>query len=391
MPLLGLKGSGRKGSEAAVELPPPCLPEDTACASPKKNSNPKGRQSELQAAAPPPGAVFGVPFHPNCTELPVVVRKCVDYLDSDEHLVEEGIFRLSASQEAVNSLRARFDAGEDVDLTGQETAVVANTLKLFLRELPVPLMTHEYYECFLMAYSSRTEDKQRAQALRHVLGLMPPANRTVLTAFIAFLTRVAAHSERNKMTPSNLGIVFGPALLAPAVEGDIQSMAADNVVTTATVQLMIAEYAAIFGEAEKPMALDGAVPLEQQGQQAKEAQQQDVPPQETPQPDEHRPAGDLPNLVGSQEAAVARFESAHQTKEDKMAARLSSSHKYAAPTAVQAMSQRLQQTGITDITEAALMEPAELDTKLATFPIGLRNSLRDEISRLRLGLGVNSG
>ncbi len=45
---------------------------------------------------------------------------------------------------------------------------------------------------------------------------LPPANYTVLSWLMQHLSRVAENSEVNKMTMSNLGVVFSPCLdMAP--------------------------------------------------------------------------------------------------------------------------------------------------------------------------------
>jgi hypothetical protein len=47
---------------------------------------------------------------------------------------------------------------------------------------------------------------------------LPSINKTVVKYLLSFLSEVASHSAENKMTSSNLSIVFGPNLLRPQVE-----------------------------------------------------------------------------------------------------------------------------------------------------------------------------
>ena len=52
-----------------------------------------------------------------------------------------------------------------------------------------------------------------------VLALLPRINILVMKLLLSILQRIAQKSEKNKMTPSNLAIVFAPSLLrAPAVK-----------------------------------------------------------------------------------------------------------------------------------------------------------------------------
>jgi len=52
-----------------------------------------------------------------------------------------------------------------------------------------------------------------------VLALLPRINILVMKLLLSILQRIAQKSEKNKMTPSNLAIVFAPSLLrAPPVK-----------------------------------------------------------------------------------------------------------------------------------------------------------------------------
>ena len=55
-------------------------------------------------------AVFGVPLDTETTQVPPVLVKCVEYLDTTG-LEFEGIFRKSASVATMNEYKAKFDKG----------------------------------------------------------------------------------------------------------------------------------------------------------------------------------------------------------------------------------------------------------------------------------------
>ena len=49
-------------------------------------------------------------------------------------------------------MQTQFDKGDDVDFSGcKDPHVVSNVLKLYLRELPNPLLTAESYQKFIDA------------------------------------------------------------------------------------------------------------------------------------------------------------------------------------------------------------------------------------------------
>lgn len=60
----------------------------------------------------------------------------------------------------------------------------------------------------------------------------------------AFAHRVIAHSDKNRMTPHNLGIVFGPTLFRP--EQETSDPAAHALYPGQLVQLMLTNFTSLF-------------------------------------------------------------------------------------------------------------------------------------------------
>ena len=86
--------------------------------------------------------------------LPAVVYRCLEYLEARDAASEEGIFRMSGSNVVIKGLRARFNAEGDIDLLAADEQyldvhAVASLLKLYLRELPHPILTRELHLRFL--------------------------------------------------------------------------------------------------------------------------------------------------------------------------------------------------------------------------------------------------
>lgn len=65
----------------------------------------------------------------------------------------EGIFRVPGSTKEVQEMRNLMDQGKFVDFSDLQIVKtshsIAALLKAFLRELPEPLFTTEYYDCFI--------------------------------------------------------------------------------------------------------------------------------------------------------------------------------------------------------------------------------------------------
>ncbi|KAL5345226.1 Rho GTPase activating protein [Pseudogymnoascus australis] len=173
-------------------------------------------------------AVFGAPLaeavkysHPADVnvELPAVVYRCVEYLDNKNASSEEGIFRLSGSNVVIKALRERFNTEGDVNLITDEQYydihAVASLLKLYLRELPTTILTRELHLDFL-SVTEIHDVNDKVAALNGLVHKLPKANNTLLRYLSAFLINIINHSDVNKMTVRNVGIVFSPTLNIPA-------------------------------------------------------------------------------------------------------------------------------------------------------------------------------
>ena len=94
------------------------------------------------------------------TYLPAVVYRCLEYLRSKDAASEEGIFRLSGSNVVIRNLRTRFNNEGDVRLLDEDQYydihAVASLLKLYLRELPVSILTRELHLDFLRVLGMST-------------------------------------------------------------------------------------------------------------------------------------------------------------------------------------------------------------------------------------------
>uniref|UniRef100_A0A3Q3WP48 Uncharacterized protein n=1 Tax=Mola mola TaxID=94237 RepID=A0A3Q3WP48_MOLML len=72
--------------------------------------------------------------------VPILVQKCVEFI-KEHGLDEEGIFRLPGQDNAVKQFRDAFDAGERPSFPSDtDVHTVASLLKLYLRELPEPVV-----------------------------------------------------------------------------------------------------------------------------------------------------------------------------------------------------------------------------------------------------------
>mmetsp|Transcript_38448 Transcript_38448/g.60921 ORF Transcript_38448/g.60921 Transcript_38448/m.60921 type:complete len:559 (-) Transcript_38448:222-1898(-) len=153
--------------------------------------------------------------------IPFVVDQCVTYIRRNA-MTLHGVFRVSPNQQELSKLKALYKSPLDVvDLEKKvkDPHVVAGLLKLFLSSLPEPLFPHTLYEPLIKAFGDLF-DQENPQPLidefRILLRLIPNAHAPLVRFLFEFLEELQQQSEKNMMTPSNLGIVFGPNLIKPA-------------------------------------------------------------------------------------------------------------------------------------------------------------------------------
>ncbi|XP_033016570.1 rho GTPase-activating protein 24 isoform X3 [Lacerta agilis] len=177
---------------------------------------------------------------------PMLVEQCVDFIRL-RGLKEEGLFRLPGQANLVKELQDAFDCGEK-PLFDRNTDVhtVASLLKLYLRELPEPVIPYAKYEDFLSCAKllSKEEETGLNELVKQVKSL-PPVNFNLLKYICRFLDEVQSYSGVNKMSVQNLATVFGPNILRPKVEDPLTIMEG-TVVVQQLMSMMISEHELLF-------------------------------------------------------------------------------------------------------------------------------------------------
>ncbi|NXK68978.1 RHG25 protein, partial [Sylvietta virens] len=152
-------------------------------------------------------------------QVPILVQKCTEFIR--EHGVgEEGIFRLPGQDNLVRQLRDAFDAGERPSFhRDTDVHTVASLFKLYLRELPEPVVPWLQYEDFLLCGQALEADETKGhQELLKQLSLLPRDNYNLLSYICRFLYEIQLNSSINKMSVDNLATVFGVNLIRPRIE-----------------------------------------------------------------------------------------------------------------------------------------------------------------------------
>lgn len=224
------------------------------------------------------------------------IRRFIYEIDS-RGLTSRGIYRVSSIKSKVDRLCNYFDQNLSnlIDLSSFHPNIIANALKMYLRQLPEPLLTHELYNDFIEIAKkypntqnpSNNTNKENKNSknnhqssttarsnymkhrrpytlaataisisidpdynpmliveLREVIDSLPAINRQLIAIIMRHLKRVADMSAENQMSATNLSIIFGPTLLNAQ---DNKSLAiVDNIHQARVVELMITWAEQIF-------------------------------------------------------------------------------------------------------------------------------------------------
>ncbi|NXF27195.1 RHG27 protein, partial [Rhodinocichla rosea] len=129
----------------------------------------------------------------------------------------------------------------------EDIHVVTGALKLFLRELPEPLVPFSHFDNTSQCPPALAEIQDlslRGHCIRDLVLSLPPAHHDTMKVLFRHLCRVVEHKEENRMSVQSVAIVFGPTLLRPASEEG--NMAMHMVFQNQVVEHILNHYGYIF-------------------------------------------------------------------------------------------------------------------------------------------------
>ncbi|CAI5764972.1 GEM-interacting protein isoform X1 [Podarcis lilfordi] len=197
-------------------------------------------------------------------EVPFIVAKCTLEIER-RALGVQGIYRISGAKSRVERLCQAFESGwRLVELSDHSPHDITGVLKHFLKELSSPVLPYELYDDFMalsrsvqrMEYRTGADAKTLADPIKSTKDLLRkllPTNYNTLRHLIAHLYRVAERYEDNKMSPNNLGIIFGPTLIHPPLSNEVSmSCLVDSGYQSQLIEFLILNYERIFGMDDLP-------------------------------------------------------------------------------------------------------------------------------------------
>uniref|UniRef100_A0A8C7M1V3 Beta-chimaerin n=1 Tax=Oncorhynchus mykiss TaxID=8022 RepID=A0A8C7M1V3_ONCMY len=160
------------------------------------------------------------------TTRPMVVDMCIKEIEL-RGLQSEGLYRVSGFSEHIEDVRLAFDRdGEKADISANvynDINIIAGALKLYLRDLPIPVITFHVYSKFIQAAKIPNPDT-RLEAIHEGLLQLPPAHYETLRYLMMHLKKVTMFEKDNFMNSENLGIVFGPTLMQPPEQNALATL-----------------------------------------------------------------------------------------------------------------------------------------------------------------------
>ncbi|XP_071980526.1 oligophrenin-1 isoform X2 [Engystomops pustulosus] len=144
------------------------------------------------------------------------VRKCINAVEATG-ISSEGIYRTVGSNIQVQKLlNAFFDVkcpgNVDLQTSDWDIKTITSALKFYLRNLSEPVMTYKLHRELVSAAKSENLD-YRLGAIHCLVYRLPDNHREMLELIVRHLSRVCEHSKENLMSPSNMGVIFGPTLM----------------------------------------------------------------------------------------------------------------------------------------------------------------------------------
>uniref|UniRef100_A0A8C1WJ09 Rho GTPase activating protein 45 n=1 Tax=Cyprinus carpio TaxID=7962 RepID=A0A8C1WJ09_CYPCA len=205
--------------------------------------------------------------------IPFIIKKCIGEIER-RALRMKGIYRVNGVKTRVEKLCQAFENGKElVELSQSSPHDISNVLKLYLRQLPEPIMPFRLYNSLMglakeslavvgpegaetgkgpdlvdLGPETDPELLVLVDRLKNLLKELPKQNTATLRYIARHLRRIAELEDDNKMSPSNLGIVFGPSLMRPRPSGATVSLSSlvDYPYQARIVETLIVFYPCIF-------------------------------------------------------------------------------------------------------------------------------------------------
>lgn len=174
--------------------------------------------SELSVVTKKYGVDSDLGVGPSKLRIPIVVDDVISALKQKDMSVE-GIFRLNGNIKKLRELTEQINKSpyKSPDFSAHTAVQLAALMKKWLREMPTPLLTFNYYDLWISSQLEQTPELKE-KVLQLTYCLLPRDHRNLLEVLLYFFSWVASFSEVDKDTGSkmdahNLATVLAPNIL----------------------------------------------------------------------------------------------------------------------------------------------------------------------------------
>eukprot|EP00047_Mylnosiga_fluctuans_P017486 m.61712 g.61712 ORF g.61712 m.61712 type:complete len:1261 (-) comp7102_c0_seq2:2884-6666(-) len=190
--------------------------------------------------------VFGVSLEVQGPGVPVIVTKCVDFIER-VGLFTEGLYSIAGSEAVIKDLREQFNQDDTAVVLSRENCTchdVAGLLVAYLRALPDSLVPAALCKEFVRAATVAKKDEMLA-ALRKAVAQLPPVSAAVIKRLCMHFVTLTSHKDTNCLTANKLAAIFGPLWLCR--KGLIQGSYGEVL----CCETLITEHVTLFNVEEK--------------------------------------------------------------------------------------------------------------------------------------------
>ncbi|XP_015190692.1 PREDICTED: phosphatidylinositol 3-kinase regulatory subunit alpha-like isoform X2 [Polistes dominula] len=198
---------------SAIGLPISCVPAES-----------KNRSNRYASVF---GLALCLQFETSSRSAPILVERCTRFLEERAYAdTTLDLYKVYCSKPNEQTLELRQNLDEDVrnaDLDQYTPQCIASVLKMFLQELPDPVIPVQFYDRFLEASNMRS-DEQCAARLGQLVTELPEHHRSTLFHLMSHFCRICQlqHGRGYTEPPTVLVQVFRHIFIRPPWERIIQ-------------------------------------------------------------------------------------------------------------------------------------------------------------------------
>eukprot|EP01112_Ceratiomyxa_fruticulosa_P018210 TRINITY_DN5782_c0_g1_i1.p1 TRINITY_DN5782_c0_g1~~TRINITY_DN5782_c0_g1_i1.p1 ORF type:complete len:629 (+),score=139.26 TRINITY_DN5782_c0_g1_i1:169-2055(+) len=202
--------------------------------------------------------IFSMPLQDLCIKenrtIPFFLEKTIRHLLQESVLTTEGLFRVSGSQREVMEMKKSIEGGALPDFSTQVSDHnVSGLLKLYLRELPEPLVPFQMYDDVVRVCTMDIDDQpervtEKVENIQKLFETLPAPNQAIIRLLLGLCSKITEHSNINLMNSRNLSVVLAPNILY-SKEVNLTALSDAN----ASIEFCISHFNMIYPNFEQNM------------------------------------------------------------------------------------------------------------------------------------------